>query len=294
MKLLVKLNIILVLVLASALALTGYFSYQMLLKNAREEVLQNAQVMMQAAYAMRNYTIEQVRPLLKKLPRVKQGKEFHPQTVPAYAATEAFNNLRKTFPDYSYKEAALNPTNPRNRATDWETDLITEFRDHPDKKMIIGDRETPTGRSLFLSKPIKISNSACLSCHGKPKKSPRAMRKIYGENNGFGWKQDEIIGAQLVTVPMSTALKKAHKTWITFMTALVSIFFLILILLNLLINALVIRPVKKMSQFANNVSKGNLDEEELPVHGRDEISTLANSFNRMLRSMKEAMKLLDG
>ena len=293
MKLLLKLNLVLVLVMTLALALVGYFSWRLLVDNARNEVIQNAKVMMEAAYSMRTYTIDQVRPLLKKLPEAKKGKKFFPQTVPAYAATETFATLRKKFPEYSYKEAALNPTNPRNRATDWENDLITQFRDHPDKSEIIGDRETPTGRSLFLSHPIKIGNPACLSCHSEPKKAPRAMRKIYGTNNGFGWKQDETIGAQVVSVPMSAALDKAEDVWRTFMIAMAGIFLLVLILLNILISAMVIRPVKRMAIFADEVSRGELDTPELEVRGRDEIATLGESFNRMARSVKEALKMLD-
>jgi len=36
--------------------------------------------------------------------------------------------IHSKYPDYSYKEATLNPTNPLNRATDWETDLVNEFK----------------------------------------------------------------------------------------------------------------------------------------------------------------------
>jgi hypothetical protein len=43
-------------------------------------------------------------------------KQFLPQTVPAYAATETLAQLRKKYPNYDYKEATLNPTNPRDRS----------------------------------------------------------------------------------------------------------------------------------------------------------------------------------
>jgi HAMP domain-containing protein len=33
---------------------------------------------------------------------------------------------------------------------------------------------------------------------------------------------------------------------------------------------------------------------ELPVSGRDEISVLAGSFNRMRRSLESALKMLEG
>ena len=83
-----------------------------------EEVLRTAGVMMEAALSMRSYTVGQVRPHLRVV-----EDEFLPQSVPAYGATEIMNQLRKKYPDYAYKEAALNPTNPRNRAVDWESAL---------------------------------------------------------------------------------------------------------------------------------------------------------------------------
>ncbi len=54
--------------------------------------------------------------------------EFLPQSVPFYAATEHFLRLHAERPDYSYQEATLNPTNLRDRATDWQADIIQRFR----------------------------------------------------------------------------------------------------------------------------------------------------------------------
>jgi hypothetical protein len=109
-----------------ALARRGFISRQLLQDNAREEVVRNARLMMEAAISVRTYTINQIRPhLIKQLDEV-----FLPQTVPAYAATEAVMQLQKKYPDYSYKEATLNPTNPRDRAADWEADIVQQFRQH--------------------------------------------------------------------------------------------------------------------------------------------------------------------
>jgi protein-histidine pros-kinase len=87
-------------------------SYGVVQANAREEIVQNARLMMEAALASRTYTNTQVKPLLET--QLKYA--FLPQTVPAYAATEMFSEMRKRHPDYGYKEATLNPTNPRDRA----------------------------------------------------------------------------------------------------------------------------------------------------------------------------------
>ena len=177
MGLRLKFNLVLLAVFGLGLLASGYLSYTLLERNAREEVGQHAGLMMEAALAIRSYTIEQVRPQLDlQLMRV-----FLPQSVPAYAATETLNALRKKYTDYTYKEATINPTNPRNRAGDWENDVIRIFRDKPETGEVVGERDTPTGRALYIARPIQIKNPACLACHSTPEAAPPTMIKLYGD-----------------------------------------------------------------------------------------------------------------
>jgi protein-histidine pros-kinase len=284
-----KFNLVLLIVFALSLSATGFVSYHLLLENARESAIRNARVMMEAALAVRNYTIQQIRPLLE----LQLRRQFLAQTVPAYAATETFNKLRATYPEYTYKEATLNPTNPRDRATDWEADIVSEFRNSAAKTELIGIRETPTGTSLYLAQPIQIKQEACLECHSTPEAAPQTMIKIYGSANGFGWKLNEIVGAQLVSVPMSVPLEQARNAFYTLMGSLTAVFVLIFIAINVMLGRVIISPLTRMSNLADEISKGHLDVPELPERGRDEIGTLASAFNRMRRSVEKALKLME-
>jgi protein-histidine pros-kinase len=109
MRLLLKFNLILILVFGAGAAAAGYFARAFLEKNAHDQVVQQARLMMGSAGAMRTYTTKQVGPLLQQ--HQARINTFLAQTVPAYAATEAFNYLHTDHPDYTYKEATLNPTN---------------------------------------------------------------------------------------------------------------------------------------------------------------------------------------
>ena len=218
MGLRLKFNLVLILVFLAGFGAAGLISRQLLQDNARDEVVRNARLMMEAATSVRTYTINQIQPhLIKQLEEV-----FLPQTVPAYAATEAINQLQKKYPDYSYKEATLNPTNPRDRAADWEADIVQQFRQHADLKELVSERQSSTGRSLFIAKPIQITNPACLQCHTTAAMAPPTMIKVYGEANGFGWKLNEIVGAQVVTVPMEIPIRNADRAFTTFMASLLS------------------------------------------------------------------------
>ena len=175
-----------ILLLASFLGLfiAGFVSYNLFNQHARDEVIETASVMMESALAVRSYTVNEVRPLLNQI----QTDRFIPQTVPAYAAGQYVKQLQKKHPDFSYKEATLNPTNPAHRAAGWEVDIIEHFRNNETKTELTGNRETATGPVLYLSRPIKITNPGCLVCHDTPAKAPQALIESYGSANGFGWK----------------------------------------------------------------------------------------------------------
>ncbi len=289
MGLRLKFNLVLILVFAVGFAAAGAVSYQLLQGNAREEVQRDAGLMMESAISVRKYTVDQIRPeLIKVLDEV-----FLPQTVPAYAATEIFNELRKKYPDYSYKEATLNPTNPRDRATDWETDIVNRFRQSEDAKEIIAERDSPTGRQLYVARPIRITNPACLQCHTSAETSPPSMIKIYGPANGFGWKLNEVVGAQVVTVPMEVPKRNADRAFMTFMSSLAVIFVVVFIALNVMLSLLIVRPIRRLSESADRISTGDFSEPEFPEKGRDEVAILSSSFNRMRRSLEKAMQMIE-
>jgi len=288
MGLRLKFNLVLIAVFIAGLGVTGFISYELLHKNARDEVLRNAGVMMEASLSMRNYTVSQVRPNLAVDP-----DKFLPQSVPAFGGTEIMSLLRKKYPHYAYKEAALNPTNPRNRAVEWETDIVNAFRSAPDRGEISGMRDTPTGRSLYLARPFQIKDPNCLACHTTAEMAPPAMVKIYGPNNGFGWKLNEVIGAQIVSVPMDLPIRNANHAFVTFMASLSAVFAVLFVILNVMLTLLIVHPITQLSHAADQISKGKLDAGEIPEKGRDEVSQLGKAFNRMRRSLEKAISLID-
>ncbi|MBV8211331.1 MAG: DUF3365 domain-containing protein [Burkholderiaceae bacterium] len=291
MKLLFKFNLVFLLLFALGIAVAGFFSWNLLQRNAREEIAENARLMMANALAVRAYTVGQIKPLLD----TQMKYTFLPQTVPAYAATEVANALRKKYPEYDYKEAMLNPTNPRDRAVDWEADVINQFRDGRANGEIMDTRLTPGGGgSLFLAHPLKITDGACLVCHSTVEIAPRTMVDKYGPANGFGWNLNEIVGAQIVSVPTSVPLARAELAFRTFMISLAGVLVGIGVLLNLLLYWMFIRPVTRISKLADRVSLGELDAPDLNVRTRDEIQTLAESLARMRKSMAQALQLLGG
>jgi protein-histidine pros-kinase len=290
LKLLAKFNLIFIVLFGAGLAIAGRLAYGYLNDNARAQVLQQAELMMESAGSTRQYTSSEVKPLLQRLP---SQNVFLPQTVPAYAATVSFNFLRRKYPEYTYKEAALNPTNLRDRAVEWEADIINYFRNHSGATEVVGDRQTPLGASLYLAHPI-AADPPCLDCHDTPAGAPRSIIRTYGRDNGFGWKPNEIIGAQIVSVPMAVPVRMANRAFRELLMYLAAMFVVTLLIADAALLFIVIRPIRRLADRADRISRGEMDLPELPVRGKDEIANATASFNRMYVSLAKAFRLLGG
>jgi two-component system, cell cycle response regulator len=275
MLLRLKFNLVLVIVFALGILGAGIYYNGYLQRNALDDVRYNSQVLMETALAIRSYTTDEIKPHLDPL----NAERFLPQTVPAFAATETLHRLKDRYAGYDYKEAVLNPTNLRDLATDWEQGLIDKFRSGSTEKELSGVHGEGIQSTLYVARPIKIKNPQCLSCHSTPDAAPASMIKVYGEKNGFGWKQDEIVGIQLVNVPMLYPLEKARQTFRNFMLSLLGVFALMFVAMNVALSGLVIEPMARI----------NAKLEELAT--KDFLTDLVNRrrfFERLEAEMAEA------
>jgi len=287
MSLLVRINAALGAVFLISALLAGYVCKSMLEANAQREVLAEAGLMMDSAAAVRTYTAKEILPLISA--GIKA--EFPPQSVPSYAATQNFLSFHEHHPDYSYKEATLNPTNPRDRATDWESDIIQRFRNDAQTQQVIGERDTPMGKSLYLARPIR-AKPECLVCHSTPAAAPQSLTARYGGDNGFGWQANEIIAAQVVSVPFATAALNADREFRAFMILLIGVFVAAFLVVNVLLYQLVVRPVRQIVLVADRVSHGDMSAENFPQRGATEIVSMTRSFDRMRKSLEKALRML--
>jgi len=291
MKLLLKFNLVMVALFAIAIAATAAVSRDLLQRNAREEIYDNAKLLIESALAVRDYTSRNIAPLLET--QIKY--EFRPEMVSAFSAIELLRNVRETNPDYKqflYREATLNPTNPANRAVEWESDIVNSFRNGAVKAPLFGERDTANGRMLYVAKPLK-AGAACMRCHDTAEIAPPTMISKYGSAGGFGWKVGEIIGAQIVQIPETFALARAEATFRVFMGSLLGVVVALGLVFNALLWWMFIRPVTRISALADRISLGAVDAPDFVSRSHDEIGMLAQALSRMRRSLVQAMNMLE-
>jgi len=290
-KLLTKFNLVLIVVFGLGMYLIAHFAGNFLMDDARQQVLQQAKLMATSARATLGYTDEEVSPILEKTPQ--HNSDFLPQSIPFYAANATFKRLRAaSYKEYVIREAALNPTNLDDRATDWEADLISYFRNNPGQSEHDGTRDTPTGPQLYFATPI-VAAAGCLVCHSDASLASPAMIRRYGRDHGFGWKADQVVGAQIVSVPMAVPIQMANQGFRSLLIGLGAIFLLTIVLIDVAMYLIVIRPLRRVSRNADIISKGEIGLPPLEVRGRDEIAEVTASFNRMHTSLVKAFEMLN-
>lgn len=287
-----KFNLLLLMSFVISILISGLALSTILNRSAEAQVTAKAQILIQTMNSVRNYTSTQVNPLLAS--RLETDADFLAQTVPGYSAREVFENLRKNkdYADFFYKEATLNPTNLRDKSDNFESELVQRFRNDANLKELVGTRSFPGGDLFYIARPIAITKESCLRCHSTPEAAPKSMISTYGRDNGFGWKLNEIVGAQIISVPAQDVINSAREALVFVMLTVCGIFALTILLINLLLRITVIKPLNRMATVAHEVSTGKL-EAEFQQTSHDEIGVLAAAFNRMKLSLAMAMDMLN-
>lgn len=138
LKLGTKFTLLLMLVFLSGIVLSGVTLSSAMQRKAENEVMAKAEILTHTINSVREYTSNNVVPLLKD--RLETSPKFIGEIVPSFAARKVFENFRDR-PEYKsflYKEAALNPTNLHDRADEFETKLLQQFRTQPDLTQLSG------------------------------------------------------------------------------------------------------------------------------------------------------------
>ncbi|HEX9392296.1 MAG TPA: DUF3365 domain-containing protein [Usitatibacteraceae bacterium] len=228
-----KVNLILLAVTLAVMLPGGWLVNAVMRGQANQDIIKQADMLMESALASKSYTLELVKPHLDPM----LAEKFLPQAIPTFASTEIFERFRKKFSTFKYKEAVLDPTNPRDRADEFEREIIRRFVDDPALQEVSGEVYRSQDRHYYVAKPIQIKNPACLACHDSPERAPQTMRAVYGDKGGFGWKLDQTVGAQIVMVPAYEKDKSTSSLLNVIVGVFILLFTALAVVLNLLIHS---------------------------------------------------------
>ncbi len=290
-----KFTLLLTLVFLGGIVLSGVTLSRAMQHKAEEEVTNTARILTQTMNSVRSYTSNNINPLLKQ--RLETEPKFISETVPAFAAREVFEHFRDTkeYKSFFYKEATLNPTNPRDKADEFETNLVNQFRSQPKLTELTGYRTKDGDKLFYISRPLTIKEASCLQCHSTPEAAPKSQLASFGSQNGFGWKLNEIISAQTVYVPANQIFARGRQYLGLTMGIFIGIFAAVILLINWLLKRTVINPIRQLTAISHRVSTETVTSETLgefqsPSFSRltqraDEPGQLTRAFQEMTRKV---------
>ncbi|MEM1393742.1 MAG: DUF3365 domain-containing protein [Cyanobacteria bacterium P01_H01_bin.150] len=272
--------------------LSGVTLSNVLYQRAQYEISIQAELLMETMNSLRVYTQDHVNPWLE--PKLSDVSEFIPEAIPTFSVKQVSRHLSKTsaYKNLYYKDATLNPTNLEDKADEFETKLVEEFRLHPEEKEKTGFRRTQDGEKFYTARPFIVKEQRCLECHSRPEKAPKSLLNTYGKENGFGWELNDIVAAQIVYAPSEEVFHNARRAFFKVIGLVIGIFIAVILLINYLLKKVVIVRVRNIANTANAISTGDMSS-DFKEDSKDEIGLLAIAFERMKSSLTIAMDLLN-
>jgi methyl-accepting chemotaxis protein len=270
------------------IALGGFAFWTTTQQRAQEEIASQGLLMIETMNAVRGYTSKNVRPLL--VDQLAASPVFISETVPAFSARSVFENFRsqEDFSAYLYREAAISPTNPADKADEFEVDLLKQLSSGGTVAELKGYRSLNGENLFYIARPLVLGAESCLECHSTPDQAPASLIATYGKTGGFGWKLGQVIAVQIIYVPATEVFAAAFRSFTYVMGIFATTFALVILLINALLKRYVIQPVYVLSGLADKISADENFATELEstalqsiTKRPDELGSLAQVFKKM-------------
>jgi len=168
------------------------------------------------------------------------------------------SRVKATFQTLDYRTVPARPESPALLDSD-APDLVARFIANPKLDESSGEGGKGDARRYFLARVVRDAN-------------PQAVR--------------------VVTIGMYFYINDAESALYTLMGSMLTIFVAVFLVLNVLLDRMIVRPITQIARTADEISVGNLDLPEIKPESKDEIGTLVVAFNRMRRSTEEAIRML--
>ncbi len=205
--------------LSVSMAALGVFFALLLSANLREQLVTDAahkaSLVLSQVEAVQAYVREVLRPAMYER---LAANEFVLETMStSFVTRKIMSDLNNHGDQFIYRRVAVGARNPAYEADPFELAIMERFAADP--KLVRLEEITPrNGDEVFVAaRPVRF-NASCLHCHGDPAEAPKALVARYGDKRGF-WRHDgELVGLDMVTMPIGGALGQIKGATIGFLS----------------------------------------------------------------------------
>jgi two-component system, NtrC family, sensor kinase len=177
------------------------------------EVADKARLIFSGLLAVQTYARETLRPVIQG---VLSPESFVMEAMStSYITRKVMSDLNMARDQFAYRRVAMAPRNPEFAANELEREFIRHFQHMPTDQVLSRFRVINDEENYVIARPV-VFEKRCLVCHGIPEDAPAVMLARYGSERGFGRKEGEISGLDMLMVPIERERSAIRRATITF------------------------------------------------------------------------------
>jgi HAMP domain-containing protein len=266
-----------------SIGIIGFSSYHLNMKSMMHEANIKSNIILNYAMASLKYMKHVQKPLVREL--IEEDR-FYPELMSGFvSARGTYEYFNQAYPDYIFKQATVDPLNPKNKADLNEMEIIEQFKSNPKKKEESGTIQRNGEEVYFIAQPIKTDTEKCLTCHGNPDNAPKDQIEIYGTKTGYNWKMDDTVAAFIVYVPIENAMETAKTNSFHLFAIAACGVLIMLMVVWFFLDRTVVNPILRLTQITENLSLGKNVEQPINCLAKSEIGVLGHSIERLRVSL---------
>lgn len=199
------------------------------------------------------------------------------QAVPVVTAMQtAALNAEKA--GYSLRVPKISPRNPKNTPTEEEKKILDELTSKAlEEKIVI------TKDEIQYYRPIRLTRE-CLFCHGDP-----AGKKDPTGGTLEGWKEGEVHGAFEIKSSLAETNKQVMQAKISIGIWTAALLSLIALMVWLLLEKNIIRPLKQSTSYIREIASGKLTA-KIDSSASDEFGQINANLQAMAQDLSNMIR----
>ncbi len=268
--------------------LTAWLIYAHEKNHIEQEALNKSRIVLAAVESTQAYVQGILRPKMYEV--VGRDAFIMEAMSTSFVSRAVMDKFHESMPMYRYRRVALKARNPVSAPTPVEREMIEYFQKHPLEKHWQGIREIG-GTSGFLDAQPVFMTASCLNCHGRPEDAPPSLIRMYGDKRGFGYRENQLAGITVVSIPVQDALAKIRgKAFSVFCATLVMLIFMY-VLISFLFNRMVVHSLRDLLGIFR---RGLMDDREIALlteaSSKNEIHELSEAARELTAHLQKARR----
>ena len=278
-----------VLALGVCISLIMYFHINSIMES---EISQRSRMLLAQSDAVQDYVKTELRP--EMFAAFPEGRFVLKAMSSSYISREVMARLNlKDASHYHYRRVAKNARNPASVPDSFESDLIGFFTRNPLAGVWENTTRVRGKKYRLVARPVVFKES-CMKCHGEPEDAPVELIDIYGDQNGFHYRVNEVGGVVVAGFPVAMIKSPAKELTLQYLTLYLLGIFFFTGLISLFFDRLVMKNLKNLSRIFKTRFSGETEQGIIQkLEQKDEIEGLIEGVDELAVCLSDARTKLE-